>query len=433
MIENANVGEIEIETKGAATVSLAESTPTAHPAIAYLTSLFEPGDRLNINLIHSTNLYAPGQFRTHAYFQSLEQTAMADSMEQLNQKQREGWHVYVCMSPFRAEAGLRSVGLGNRVEELISEIRVVYLDIDDDGDAALERMEVAVLNGEIPRPHFVLQSSPGKYQCIWKVNNFTLQLQRAMNEALVTRFGGDPASVDGVRILRLPGFANLKPKYGNPPPMVEIIRQDISGEERYEPANFAIKIATKSETPKTPAIASDKLQKIADLMEKNAEEAGFALGECQKDRNGLKWVVDCPWCDVHTHDGDTALIMLLEDGRPEFNCFHNHCAKRGWSDVRKLWEAAAGHHQCFSEPSGDLIFHKEPSSTSTPAATISAEKAAEKAAIIASWRANFRTVGELEDGDIKMLVDGFMPHGMNFIGALPGEAKTLFALSIAGL
>jgi hypothetical protein len=29
-----------------------------------------------------------------------------------------------------------------------------------------------------------------------------------------------------------------------------------------------------------------------------------------------------------------------------------------------------------------------------------------------------------------MLIDGFMPHGMNFIGALPGEAKTLFALSL---
>jgi hypothetical protein len=42
----------------------------------------------------------------------------------------------------------------------------------------------------------------------------------------------------------------------------------------------------------------------------------------------------------------------------------------------------------------------------------------------------FVSVGELEQGEVQMLIDGFLPEGTIFIGGLPGEGKTLFALSI---
>lgn len=50
---------------------------------------------------------------------------------------------------------------------------------------------------------------------------------------------------------------------------------------------------------------------------------------------------------------------------------------------------------------------------------------------IANWRHQFRAVGELEKGEVRMLIDGFLPEGTTFIGGLPGEGKTLFALSMA--
>jgi hypothetical protein len=50
---------------------------------------------------------------------------------------------------------------------------------------------------------------------------------------------------------------------------------------------------------------------------------------------------------------------------------------------------------------------------------------------IVDWRSQFKTVGELEQGDVKMLISDFIPEGTIFIGGLPGEGKTLFALSIA--
>jgi hypothetical protein len=49
----------------------------------------------------------------------------------------------------------------------------------------------------------------------------------------------------------------------------------------------------------------------------------------------------------------------------------------------------------------------------------------------ADWRGNFRSIGELEQGDVRMLIHGFLPEGTIFLGGLPGEGKTLFALSIA--
>jgi 5S rRNA maturation endonuclease (ribonuclease M5) len=48
-----------------------------------------------------------------------------------------------------------------------------------------------------------------------------------------------------------------------------------------------------------------------------------------------------------------------------------------------------------------------------------------------TWRNLFRSVDELEQGDVRMLIGGFLPEGTTFMGGLPGEGKTLFALSIA--
>ncbi|MHB8485516.1 MAG: phage NrS-1 polymerase family protein [Candidatus Acidiferrales bacterium] len=47
------------------------------------------------------------------------------------------------------------------------------------------------------------------------------------------------------------------------------------------------------------------------------------------------------------------------------------------------------------------------------------------------WKSQFRSVGQLQAGGIRMLIDGFLPEGVNMLGALPGNCKTLLALSIA--
>lgn len=46
------------------------------------------------------------------------------------------------------------------------------------------------------------------------------------------------------------------------------------------------------------------------------------------------------------------------------------------------------------------------------------------------WLEAFHTVSELESGDVRMLIEGIMPEGVNFIGSLAGVGKTWVALSM---
>ncbi len=47
------------------------------------------------------------------------------------------------------------------------------------------------------------------------------------------------------------------------------------------------------------------------------------------------------------------------------------------------------------------------------------------------WRSQFRNLSEMEQGDIVMIIDGVLQEGTCFIGANPGNGKTLVALAFA--
>ena len=62
----------------------------------------------------------------------------------------------------------------------------------------------------VPQPNYVLNTSPEKFQVVWKVEGITPEEAEALQRAMVREFGGDPAATDSTRVLRLPGFANKK-------------------------------------------------------------------------------------------------------------------------------------------------------------------------------------------------------------------------------
>src|SRR5438876_10345846 len=94
-----------------------------------------------------------------------------------------------------------------RTKEDIEKISHVYLDLDHGGTASLDALENSDL---VPRPNYVLNTSPEKFQLIWKVEGITIEEAEALNQAMVREFDGDPAATDSTRVLRLPGFANKK-------------------------------------------------------------------------------------------------------------------------------------------------------------------------------------------------------------------------------
>ena len=129
-----------------------------------------------------------------------ETIASPDYQSWLAGQSASGYDVFVGMNPIKDGACRRTKGD-------IKDIRHVYLDLDRQGDEALQ----AIRNSsEVPAPNFVLDTSPGKHQVVWKVSGFSQAESESLLHNLANRFGGDLAATDSTRVLRLPGFANHK-------------------------------------------------------------------------------------------------------------------------------------------------------------------------------------------------------------------------------
>ncbi|MGH9406627.1 MAG: DNA-primase RepB domain-containing protein [Terriglobia bacterium] len=111
-----------------------------------------------------------------------------------------GANVYISYNALREDTR-------NRTKADIAAIRHVYLDLDRDGERSLAAIQASK---EIPQPNYVLSTSPGKYQVIWKVEGISQGQAESLQRRMVEAFGGDPAATDSTRVLRLPGFNNKK-------------------------------------------------------------------------------------------------------------------------------------------------------------------------------------------------------------------------------
>jgi RepB DNA-primase from phage plasmid/Primase C terminal 1 (PriCT-1) len=203
-------------------------TPT-HPMVAYVNALFEPDDRIAIVLIE------PGA-KIIQDFRSVRQVTKPGYIERLT-TQNQQRNIYVGMNPILA-------GHSNRTKDDVAHIATVYLDLDTDGDSKLEAINASP---DVPKANFVLRSSPGKYQVIWRVTDISKPDQEALLVGLIQNFGGDPACKDCTRVLRLPGFANLK--YPSRP-VVEVVQ---SADGVYGREDFRISYTPAAEN-KTPRV-----------------------------------------------------------------------------------------------------------------------------------------------------------------------------------
>ncbi len=163
-------------------------------ASEYVWGLFEPNDNAailvrNRSTGHTVQRIAKAETIASPGFQTW-----------LESQNANGSDVFMGMNPIKD-------GAYNRTKENIKNIRHVYLDLDRNGDASLE----AIRNSpSVPAPNFVLNTSPGKHQVVWKVSGFSQDEAESLLHSLANQFGGDLAATDSTRVLRLPGFANRK-------------------------------------------------------------------------------------------------------------------------------------------------------------------------------------------------------------------------------
>jgi hypothetical protein len=170
-----------------------KSNPESLSAPKYILQNFDGTDRLAV-LVRSRSAGETIQRITTA-----KNAASADFQAWLRHKNVSS-DVYISMNTLKRDAH-------SRTKEDIEVIRHLYLDIDRSGPAALEAIETSDL---VPKPNYVLETSPEKYQVVWKVEGIAQGQAEGLQRAMVREFGGDPAATDSTRVLRLPGFANRK-------------------------------------------------------------------------------------------------------------------------------------------------------------------------------------------------------------------------------
>jgi hypothetical protein len=170
-----------------------KSNPDTLSASDYILQNFEASDRIAV-LVRSR-----GTGETIQRITTAKSAGGKDFQEWLRHKNVSS-DVYIGMNVLKPDAQ-------SRTKDDIETIRHLYLDIDRNGQLALETVENS---GLVPRPNYVLETSPKKYQIIWKVEGIAQDQAEALQRAMVQEFGGDPGATDSTRVLRLPNFANRK-------------------------------------------------------------------------------------------------------------------------------------------------------------------------------------------------------------------------------
>jgi hypothetical protein len=169
-------------------------TPRSLTASEYVRELFGPTDNAAILV------------RNRSTGHTVQTIAKAEAIASpgfhtwLANQSAAGSDVFIGMNPIKD-------GAYGRTKTNIKDIRHVYLDLDTKGDEALEAIRHSV---EVPAPNFILDTSPGKHQVVWKVSGFSQDEAESLLHSLANQFGGDLAATDSTRVLRLPGFANRK-------------------------------------------------------------------------------------------------------------------------------------------------------------------------------------------------------------------------------
>lgn len=160
----------------------------------YVLALFEPTD--NVAILARNRKTG----RTVQRIATAETVAGPQFRSWLRNENAAGADIFIGMNPIKNDAD-------GRTKNNIREIRHLYLDMDTGGQNALDTIRNS---SEVPAPNIVLDTSPDKYQVIWRVEGMDQQEAESMLRAMAGQFGGDPAATDSARVLRLPGFANRK-------------------------------------------------------------------------------------------------------------------------------------------------------------------------------------------------------------------------------
>jgi hypothetical protein len=327
----------------------AVAEPILLPWQQQIRAIFKHGDVLHFKMIHGTREWKTGLPETKEDWMLYDGADEDVLYARLRQYEQDGFNIYICIATFDYEKirAIINADLAEgekrpprRVTENIATvngehvIRAVGIECDDDGEASLAKVREAVAAGQVPTPTLVIQSSTpapdkggsAKYHFWWAVDGFTLSQQEAMNRTLQQTFGGDAASTDAVRVLRLAGFVNNKPNKYPHKPVVRIVE---ATEGRYTIDQFNLPIIEEKPQAERPKASSFIIEGVTAQLEENAALAGFDLGKRSAwQGTGFQFEPDeCPNADAHSPGESRGgfAVRVMASGARDASCFHGHC------------------------------------------------------------------------------------------------------------
>src|SRR5258708_34663845 len=146
-------------------------TPRFLSASEYVLALHEPNDRVAV-LIRNR-----GREQTMQRILPAEAIASPPFQAWLKEQNEAGADIFIGMNPMKS-------GIPNRTKENVREIRHVYLDLDEDAGASLHTLRTS---GDAPSPGFVLDTSTGNHQAVWRIRSLTPEETRTLVRTLANQ------------------------------------------------------------------------------------------------------------------------------------------------------------------------------------------------------------------------------------------------------
>jgi RepB DNA-primase N-terminal domain len=147
--------------------------------------------------------------------------------------ERDGCDIYLGMNPLKPEAQ-------RRTKDDIQVFKHVFINFDQTGGRSLQALERSPL---VPPPSYVLNTSPDRFQIIWRVEGVTAEHGEALLHSLARHFDADPTRNDSLTVLRLPGYANKKYKEDF------LVAVHAYTERSYHPRDFRLRIEPADSGP----------------------------------------------------------------------------------------------------------------------------------------------------------------------------------------
>jgi hypothetical protein len=184
----------------------------------YTRANFREDDRLAVVLIQkSTGAVA----QRIANVDQITSDKFQSWLRYMNSRRHE---VYVSMNALNPDAH-------GRTKADVAAVRHVFLDFDKGGPEAIRALQA---REDLPTPNHIIQSSPGRFQVVWRVERFEKEEAEALMRGLVRELGADPAATDAARVMRVPGLYNHK--YGSPYFVsVENLTERVYAREQFPP------------------------------------------------------------------------------------------------------------------------------------------------------------------------------------------------------